>query len=180
MSESLIIKSFHPSLWDSSYCDACAHFWHQRRVVASHLYRLMLGQRRSSEKWRHPWYFLRDFYPYEEASNQVAMSAAFRSKILQLTPVDLFTQNPLELIWISTNGLWHTVLEIVMLVSEIMHVWCIPQRCVPHPARTEAPACAGTSVCVPLAGLELVATQVHAAGPRTQTIKELDSVTSRL
>lgn len=132
------------------------------------------------EKWRHSWYFLRDFYPYEEASHQVAMSAAFCCKIFQLTPVDLFIQSPLELIWIRTNGLWHTVLEIVMLVSEIMHVWCVPQRCVPHLARTEAPACAGTSVCVPLAGLELVAAQVHAAGPQTQTIKELDSVTSRL
>lgn len=38
-----------------------------------------------------------------------------------------------------------------------------PQLCAPHPALTEEPACAGTSVCVPPAGLELAVTQVGTA-----------------
>lgn len=38
---------------------------------------------------------------------------------------------------------------------------CVFQLCAPRPVPTEAPVCAGISVCVPLAGPEQAATQVH-------------------
>lgn len=51
-----------------------------------------------------------------------------------------------------------------------IYVCCVFQPCAPRHVPMEAPVCAGTSVCVLLAGPEQAATQVYTPAARTRTI----------